>query len=101
MAYCDDTNSENLRVACLNAPHIKNVKREFMMKMKILGAAVLASSFALPAFAADTITFDADGTGTETGDQLIGALDWSAGSTLSHDSIPTEVGDTFDPYSHG
>lgn len=101
MAYCDDTNSENLRIACLNAPHIKNVKREFMMKMKALGAAVLASSFALPAFAADTITFDADGVGGANGDQVIGAFDWAAGSTLSDDSIPATQGSDFDTYSHG
>jgi len=71
------------------------------MKMKALGAAVLASSFALSAFAADTITFDADGTGGANGDQVIGAFDWAAGSTLSDNSIPTGEGDSFDTYSHG
>lgn len=71
------------------------------MKMKTLGAAILASGFALPALAADTITFDADGTGGANGDQVIGAFDWAAGSTLSDDSIPTAEGDSFDTYSHG
>ena len=71
------------------------------MKMKALGAAVLASSFALPAFAADTITFDADGVGGANGDQVIGAFDWAAGSTLSDDSIPATQGSDFDTYSHG
>ena len=71
------------------------------MKIKALGAMVLASSFALPAFAADTITFDADGSGGVNGNQAVGAFDWAAGSTLSDDSIPTASGDSFDTYSHG
>lgn len=71
------------------------------MKIKALGAVVLASSFALPVFAADTITFDADGSGGVNGNTVIGAFDWAAGSTLSDDSIPTASGDSFNTYSHG
>jgi len=68
------------------------------MKTKILAAAVLASSLAPSAFAADTILFDPDGTGG-LGSVQIGGLDWSAGSSLSDDSIRTE-NTTFDTYSH-
>ncbi len=71
------------------------------MKMKVLGAAALTASLALPVFASDTISFDADGTGGANGDVLIGAFDWAAGSTLAEDSIPVAVDDTFDVYSHG
>ncbi len=71
------------------------------MKMKVLGAAAFTASLALPVFASDTITFDADGTGGANGDAVIGAFDWAAGSTLAEDSIPTAVDDTFDVYSHG
>lgn len=71
------------------------------MKTKILAAAVLASSLALPAFAADTIVFDPDGTGGANGNFLVGAFDWSAGSTLSDDSIPASSPSSFDTYSHG
>ncbi len=71
------------------------------MKTKTFAAAVLASSLALPAFAADTIVFDPDGTGGANGNFLVGAFDWSAGSTLSDDSIPASSPSSFDTYSHG
>jgi len=61
----------------------------------------LASSIGLPALAADLITFDADGVGGANGDAVIGAFDWSAGSTLSDGAIPAGEGDDFDVYSHG
>ncbi len=71
------------------------------MKMKVLGVAAFTASLALPVFASDTISFDADGTGGANGDVVIGAFDWAAGSTLAEDSVPTAVDDSFDVYSHG
>jgi len=71
------------------------------MKNKILGAAVLASTFALPAFATDVITFDADGSLAENSSQEILTLDWDVGGSLADNA----VGDTtpnaeFMTYSH-
>jgi len=72
------------------------------MKNKILGAAALASTFALPAFASDLIGFDADGSGGLESEQQILTLDWAPGSALANDAVG-DIGPEgeFVTYAHG
>tara|TARA_R110000823_G_scaffold210224_14_gene340583 strand:- start:14181 stop:15242 length:1062 start_codon:yes stop_codon:yes gene_type:complete len=62
-----------------------------------LGLALAASA---PAFAADEIVFDPDGTGALAGDTGVGFFDWLPGSAITVGVIPTATGD-FQTFAHG
>ena len=69
------------------------------MNMKPLSTAlVLALAASGAVKAADTITFDPDGSGPE-GTIQVGAFDWTPDNAISVDSSPLETGDIFDAYT--